>query len=218
MLAHKIAKQILILTCFFLLGCKESNKVETPEKEIPSGVKEEVLKLKNDDVVLGNPEAKVQIVEYFSLTCHHCADFHKKVFAPFKENYIDKGLVGYTARLLPFDKQAFHGSILVRCAPKEQYYNFINVLLEQQNNWVFSKDFQEILTQIGQIGGVAHDKFAQCLEDPVLKEQILKQVQEATKLGIDATPEIYINGKSYRNNNVYEDFSKAVDEAIENSK
>jgi protein-disulfide isomerase len=200
-----------------LVGCKDVKPADAktiPSAQVIEEAKSKILQIKEDDVVLGNPEAKVKIFEYSSLTCHHCADFHTKVYKPFKENYIDKGKVTYIARLLPFDRQAFHATMLVRCAPREQYHTFINVLFDQQTNWVFSKDFKEILTQIGRLGGVGAEQYTKCLEDPELKDKVILQVKEASKIGINATPEIFINGKVFENTNKYEDFVKAVEQAL----
>jgi protein-disulfide isomerase len=82
---------------------------------------------------------------------------------------------------------------------------------------VFSKDYKAILTQIGQLGGVGANRFKECLEDVTIKEKIIDNVREASKLGINATPEIYINGKSYANTGNYQDFVKAVEAARKSS-
>ncbi|MCC2646613.1 MAG: hypothetical protein K0R02_678 [Rickettsiaceae bacterium] len=216
----KISNYFTYLMFFLSLSLVGCNDVKQPDSKSPPLVenikeaKSKILQVKEDDIVLGNPDAKVKIFEYFSLTCHHCADFHHKVFKPFKENYLDKGRVAYIARLLPFDRQAFHASILVRCAPKEQYHNFINVLFDQQNNWVFSKDFKEILTQIGRLGGLGAEQYTKCLEDHELKDKVILHVKEASELGINATPEIFINGRAFENTNKYEDFVKVVEQAL----
>ncbi|MDF2965259.1 MAG: DsbA family protein [Rickettsiaceae bacterium] len=220
MIPQKAIRYVLAICCILLVSCNEvkpANEIKKTVNEITEKDKDEILQIREDDVVLGNPDAVVKIIEYFSLTCYHCADFHRKILKPFKEEYIDKGIACYVGRLLPFDKQALDGSILIKCAPKEQYHNFVKVLLEQQNNWVFSKDYKAILTQIGQLGGVGANRFKECLEDVTIKEKIIDNVREASKLGINATPEIYINGKSYANTGNYQDFVKAVEAARKSS-
>ena len=74
---------------------------------------------------LGNKDAKVTIIEYASMTCDHCGDFHKNIFPKIKEKYIDTNKVRFVFRDFPLDKQALYASILAKCAPKDKYFDFV---------------------------------------------------------------------------------------------
>ena len=92
------------------------------------------------DVWLGPADAKVTIVEYASMTCSHCANFHNKTFEALKTKYIDTGKVRFVAREFPFDPRAAAAFMLARCAPKEQYFPFVSMLFKQQASWATAQD------------------------------------------------------------------------------
>ena len=75
---------------------------------------------------LGNKDSKIIVVEYASMTCGHCADFHNNVFPKIKEKYIETGKIKFVFKDFPLDKQALYASILARCAPKKNTLIFLN--------------------------------------------------------------------------------------------
>ena len=86
------------------------------------------------DVVMGNPDAKVEIVEYASMTCPHCANFHKTTFQELKKEYIDTGKVKFVLREFPFDPLAAAVFMLARCS-EDKYYDVIDLFFENQSQW-----------------------------------------------------------------------------------
>ena len=84
------------------------------------------------EMALGKEDAPVKIVEYMSMTCSHCANFHTKTFDAIKEKYVDTGKVYFVIREFPFDPRAAAAFMLARCAPKEQYFPFVSMLFKQQ--------------------------------------------------------------------------------------
>ena len=79
---------------------------------------------------------KVTIIEYASMTCVHCANFHKEVYPKIKKNYIDTNKIKFIFRDFPLDKQALFGSVLAKCAPKEKYFDFVKLILTTQKKWI----------------------------------------------------------------------------------
>ena len=76
---------------------------------------------------MGSTDAKVTIIEYASLTCPHCAEFHKNVLPTLKSKYIDTGKVRYILREFPLDDLATAGFMLARCAGDEKYYAIVDL-------------------------------------------------------------------------------------------
>ena len=90
------------------------------------------------DVALGPENAKVTIIEYASLTCSHCANFHKTTWPELKKRYIDTGKVRFVLREFPHDPLATACFMLARCDTKKKYYPITDLLFEQQRNWAFT--------------------------------------------------------------------------------
>lgn len=171
-----------------------------------------------DDIVLGDPDAKTVIMEYFSLTCHACRYYHKNIFPKIKEKYIDTKKVAYVVRELIANKQDLDATILARCSgDTRKYLTFIGTLLNTQANWGLNKSYREILTNIGQVGGVSQDEYKKCLEN----KDLIKILKENTQFIVSlpkfiGTPTFVINGKHYTKQYSVDALSEALDKAISN--
>src|SRR5260370_18506192 len=91
------------------------------------------------DVWLGPPDAKCTVIEYASMTCSHCAAFHKETWPQLKSTYIDTGKVRFTLREYPLDPLAAAGFMLARCAGNDKYYPMTDLLFDKQADWAFVK-------------------------------------------------------------------------------
>ncbi|MCK6454027.1 MAG: DsbA family protein [Alphaproteobacteria bacterium] len=152
--------------------------------------------LKPDDMVLGSPDAKVTIVEYASLTCPHCARFHKDTLPQIKKEFIDTGKVKLVYRDFPFDEASFRAAMVARCAGKEKFYGFIDALFSTQDSWTREADWKAALARIAKLGGMSQETFDKCLADKSVEEPILaKRLEASQKLGVDSTPTFFINGE-----------------------
>ncbi|MCP5369108.1 MAG: DsbA family protein [Rickettsiaceae bacterium] len=183
--------------------------------QIPSEPENKYI-IKEDDMLLGNNNAKVVVIEYFSPTCPHCVYFHQKILPILKEKYIDNNKIAYISREFISNKQDLDATILARCSGTlKEYSNFIEVLLAQQSKWAFNKNYRDILTNIGMLGGITAEKFADCLKD----EKLIKSLMENTKL-ISAeehflgTPAFIINGKFHLKSYSIEELSNAIDKLL----
>ncbi|PCJ25368.1 MAG: protein-disulfide reductase [Rickettsiales bacterium] len=174
----------------------------------------------DNDTMFGNKDAQVTIIEYFSPTCPHCVIYHKKVFPEVKKNYIDTGKVLYVMREFIATKQDLDATILAKClGDKESYAKFMDVILEQQINWAYSKNYREILTNIGSLGGVSPEKYAACLNDESKIELLIQNtslIYQDPEFG--GTPIFFINRKAVIGLYPVKKFLKEIDEALEAKK
>jgi len=178
--------------------------------------KYEIINAKTiEEIFLGNKDAKVTVIEYSSMTCIHCANFHKDIYPKIKENYIDTNKIKFIYRDFPFDKQALFGSVLAKCAPKEKYFDFVKLILSTQKKWITNDDtFIDKLKNIGKLAGLTESKINNCFKDEQIVDNIINTRTFAErKYNIDSTPSFIINNKKYSAMS-YENFEKIIENLI----
>lgn len=150
------------------------------------------------DRVLGNPQAKVTVIEYASLTCPHCAHFHAEILPDIKARYIDTGKVKIIFRDFPLDKVALDAAMLARCAPPDRFFATVQVLFATQTKWISADDTTAALIQaVGDLGMKAEDAKA-CLANEQLKEAVVKSRFDGDKAwNIQATPTFILNDGAF---------------------
>jgi protein-disulfide isomerase len=165
-----------------------------------------------EDVSLGKADAPNTIVEYASMTCPHCAQFHTAVLPELKEKYIDTGQVRLILREFPLDGLAMAAIMLARCAGPDRYYPMVDALFETQKTWAMpGTDGKEKLLVIAKQAGFSKEKFDQCLADKELFEKIVETRKIAhEKFGIDSTPSFFVNGKRLTGEHQFKDFEAAL--------
>lgn len=164
---------------------------------------------------LGDPQAKVTIVEYSSLTCPHCAEFHQNVLPQIKAEYIDTGMVRWVFRDFPLDGRAMGAAMIARCVPAERYFGFIDMLFRDQQAWARSTDPLTDLKVRAQLAGLAPADVDACLADKVLLQGIQTRAQEAQKQdGIDGTPSFRMNGQKIAPNHSFDEFKSVITPAL----
>jgi protein-disulfide isomerase len=147
--------------------------------------------------VLGPADAKVTIVEYASMTCPACANFHKTVYPELKKKYVETGKVRFVFREFPIDPRAAAGSMLARCAGGDKYFPMVDVLFQRQEQWAFVKaspiaELQAIAKQIG----MSEERFNTCINDKKLLDSLQAIRDKASdKFGVSSTPTFFVNGK-----------------------
>ena len=153
----------------------------------------------SEEIYLGNKEAKITVIEYASMTCSHCADFHKNIFPKIKEEYIDPNKIKFVYRDFPLDKQALFASILAKCAPKEKYFDFVKLILSNQNKWISRDDaFIGNLKNLGKLGGLTEKKIDVCFKSEEMVDKVIENRTFAEeKYNINSTPSFIINEKKY---------------------
>ncbi|MFZ4763050.1 MAG: thioredoxin domain-containing protein [Alphaproteobacteria bacterium] len=138
---------------------------------------------------IGAENAPVKIIEYYSLSCGHCAMFHKQTLPLLKLEYVDKGLLKITFRDYPLNEPALRAAQLARCLPAAQFPAFTSLLFEHQDDWAASMDFRTRLSRFGLEAGLDDKKIVACLDSKKLEEGIVTSRFEGGKQwGLQSTP------------------------------
>jgi protein-disulfide isomerase len=152
-----------------------------------------------DDMSLGNPQAKVQVVEYASASCPHCARWDMEVFPAFKAKYVDSGKVRYTLKEYLTDPEAIAaaGFLLARCAGKDRYFQVVDAVFKGQQEMVESKDVKGVLARIAKDpGGLSEAQFDACMRDTAAEKALAARVDRHEHVDkVESTPTFIINGK-----------------------
>ena len=150
-----------------------------------------------DDMSMGNPKAKIEVIEYASLSCPHCAHFNEAVFPTLKAKYIDTGKVRYTLKEMLTEPAtvAAAGFLLARCAGSDKYFKVVDEVFRSQPRWQ-QGNIKPILEEIGAANGVDAAKFDACLKDQAAIDAVTARAQRAAEQdGVNSTPTLFINGK-----------------------
>ena len=153
------------------------------------------------DMTLGDPNAKVKMVEYASVTCSHCAVFNNDVFPEFKKKYIDTGKVHYTFKefLTPPAEVAAAGFLTARCAGKDKYFGVIDSLFHAQQEMFTSGDMRGSLLRVAQSAGMTEEQFNKCVADEAALKALNDRVEKAVREDkITSTPTFVMNGKKIK--------------------
>ena len=173
----------------------------------------------NKNLNIGNIDAKITIKVFSSLTCPHCANFHKNIFEELKKEYIDNGSVRFEHHAFPLDLAALNAEIIVRChTDKNKKFQLLSEVYKQQKKWAIGSDINiinEFIKKIGLESGLENAKMDDCLKDEEVQDQILNERIEAQKkYKIESTPTIYINEKKYKGDHEYKSFKKTLQKLL----
>ena len=175
-----------------------------------------ILNAEENRIIAGNKDAKITIIAYESLTCSHCADFHKNVYPQLKKDYIDTGLVKIEFRHFPLDVAAFNASKISQCKSNESL-KILNSLYSNQQAWVRGKNVEEINDNLKTfIKNQGFDlDFEKCINDKKIEDYVLNDRIEGTKkFKINATPTIIINNKKFEKPLNYKNLKKSLEKLI----
>ena len=152
---------------------------------------------------LGETNAENILVEYASLSCIHCANFHIDNLPAIKKELIETGKLKYIYRDFPLDRPAMIAAMVSNCYSGEQFFEVLNTLFRNQRKWVVKsenkKDFENTLFTILKIHGITLEKIKSCTDENDLNKKkwnsILQIRLEAQKLGVNSTPSFFLNGE-----------------------
>lgn len=149
------------------------------------------------DVVLGNKNAPITIIDYSSFSCPGCASFHNNVLPELEAKYINTGKAKLIFRSYPIREIDLKAGAITFCGGKEMFYTFVKVLFKTQKNWNSESSHPtETLEHIAKLGGLSGEEIQKCFNDQTLEDKIVSSRYEAqNKVGINATPTFIINGK-----------------------
>ena len=168
--------------------------------------------------VLGNKNAPVEVIEYASLTCPHCASFHNGPWPTLKKEYLDTGKIKLIYRDFPTDQLAVAASMIAKCAPKKRYFSIIELMFKTQEKWRRSPNPQEALTNIGRLAGMSQATVEACMSNQSVFDGVMKQRDEGQKIfNINSTPTLIVNGKKIEGGLSLKEFRQEFDQALSDS-
>lgn len=192
------------------------------------GVEEAVAATKEDvaanpefgrpgDMVLGDPDAPVEFIEYASMTCSHCASFKLNQFPAIKEKFIDTGLVKYTMREMPVgppELRALSATafMVARCLgdTPEDYYKAVGMLFKAQSKWAYGgtiREANEKLQSLSRQIGLTEERYRECTTDQTEYERILAVAKQGVEVfDVTGTPTLMFNGGKYEGKRDTESF------------
>jgi protein-disulfide isomerase len=167
-------------------------------------------------IIVGNKDAKITIIAFESLTCSHCANFHKDVFPKLKKDYLDTGLAKIEFRHFPLDVAAFNASKVAQCK-NDGDSKILNILYSNQQKWVkgssaeeANKNLQKFLTDEG-----INIDFKKCINNKEIEDFVLNDRIDGVKnFKVNATPTIIINNKKFEKTLNYKNLKKALEKLI----
>ena len=164
---------------------------------------------------LGDQNAPVTVHEYFSLSCSHCAAFHKDVLPQVKTDYIDTGKVRFVFHDFPLGGLASAAAMLTRCGDADAYHGFVGVLLKNQKKWLRSDTPLEELEGFARLAGMSSENVMECLDNEALFKEIeARQIGYNRDLGVKSTPTFIIGKTVVPGNLPYAEFREVLDKAI----
>ena len=191
----KILIQTIIISLFFVIHNAKANIKSITE---------------------GDVDAKVKLIVFESLTCSHCADFHKNVYPSLKTDFIDKGLILIEFRNFPLDMAAFNASKIAHCK-NDGNSEILHHLYKNQSSWVRGSTIEDLnknLKDVVQESGFKLD-FEKCIANSEIEDFILEdRINGAKNYKIEATPTLIINGKKFENTSNYKKLKKYIEKLI----
>ena len=167
-------------------------------------------------IIAGNNDAKITIIAYESLTCSHCADFHKDIYPQLKKDFIDTGLAKIEFRHFPLDVAAFNASKVSQCKSNESL-KIINSLYLNQQEWVRGSTVEEVndnLEKFIKKQGFEIN-FEKCINDKEIEDFVLNdRIEGVKKFKVNATPTIIINDEKFDKTLNYKNLKKSLEKLI----
>ena len=167
-------------------------------------------------IISGNQNAKIVILVYESLTCSHCADFHKNVYPQLKKDYIDTGLAKIEFRHFPLDAAAFNASKIIQCK-HNQGMEILESLYSNQQAWIKGNTIEQVnnnLQKFIEKEGFQVN-FEKCINNKKIEEFVLNDRIEGVKnFKVNATPTIIINDKKFEKSLNYKNLKETLEKLI----
>jgi protein-disulfide isomerase len=166
-----------------------------------------------EEMTLGNPKAKVTVIEYASAACPHCAAFNNDVFPEFKKKYVDTGKVRYVFREMLTDPVPFAGAafLIARCAGDDKYFAVLDDVFHEQQAIYQSGDLPGGLLKIAEKFGLTREQVSSCTSDEKMVQGLNDRVTKADHDGFNATPTFVIGETKIEGEKPLADLSAVID-------
>ena len=167
-------------------------------------------------IIDGNSDAKIKLVVFESLTCSHCANFHKNIYPELKKDFIDNGLISIEYKNFPLDIAAFNASKIAHCK-NDGNSDVLHYLYENQRQWVKGSSIEDANKNIKDL--IEKSEFGinvdECLADKSVEDHILEdRINGVKKFKVEATPTLIINGEKFENPSNYKKLKKYLEKLI----
>ena len=207
---------------WYMTSNRSATKVAFPDAPLPGAANAQTTSGDVDtssipDMISGNPDAMVEVIEYASFTCPHCATFHTGAYKKLKAEYIDTGKIKFIYREVYFDRFGIWASLIARCGGEEKFFGIVDLIYADQAGWSRAGDPSAIvgeLRKIGRLAGLDDATLEACLQDGDRAQALVAWYKENAEAdGIESTPSFLINGKKYSNMS-YETMKETIDAAL----
>ena len=162
------------------------------------------------DRVYGNRNARVTIIEYVSLTCPYCRQYHANVFPKVKRQYIDTGRVRYIIREYPIGRTAGNAAIATACVSKSKYLPLVEAFLARQSEWVSQEVRPDAIYKVAKSSGMSRAEFDKCLSNQSIIDGLTVVKERGRKYGVIGTPSFFINGKKLQGTVTFEQMKALI--------
>ncbi len=167
------------------------------------------------EMVMGEEDAPVTIIEYSSLTCPHCATFHRETLPKIKQTYIDTGKAKLVYRDFPFGALALAAAMVARCAGPAKYFGMIEILFRSQDKWSLSRNPLVEIKRVARFGGISAAGVDECLDNEPLMKSIQQGKAAAIKqFDVNSTPTFFIGETRIDGAQPYGEFEAAIEKAL----
>lgn len=166
------------------------------------------------EMMMGQADAPVEVIEYASFTCPHCASFHMAVLKPLKADYVETGKVKVIFRDVYFDRVGLWASMVARCGGEEKFWGMNDLLMKGQKQWAGSGDPATIsgeLRKVGRLAGLTDEQLSACMQDEdKAKALVAWSEKNMNTHEISGTPTLIIDGEKHSNMS-YADLKQILD-------
>tara|TARA_B100001175_G_scaffold239338_1_gene205624 strand:+ start:978 stop:1562 length:585 start_codon:yes stop_codon:yes gene_type:complete len=166
----------------------------------------------------GNVDAKVKLILFESLTCSHCANFHKNIYPALKKDFLDKGLISIEYKNFPLDLAALNASKISHCR-NDGNSKILHFLFNNQSEWVKGKTVSDLIKNLNKYVNKNMNffnlKLEECLNNSKIEDHILEdRIEGVKKYKVNSTPTLLINGKKFENTSNYKKLKNYIEKLI----
>ena len=214
MLTRPVTVSLLIAISMALAGCGGAARTaDTAETKGLTGPPPAELLAPGPlgDHVLGKATAPVTIIEYASLTCPHCRNYHQTIFPRVKRELIDTGKVRYIIREFPIGHASGNAALINHCVPEEKWFPLFESFLARQSEWVSQEVRLDAIYGVAKSSGMTRDTFDKCLANQSIIDGLTEVKQRGRKFGVIGTPTFFANGRKAQGEVTFEEIKALIE-------